>query len=267
MISVVTINLNNKVGLEKTIESVISQDYRNKIEYIIIDGNSIDGSKDIINKYRDRIDKVLIEKDNGIFDAMNKGIELAKGGYIYFLNSGDVFVSNYVVRTVISFIQQKDSEIYCGNVDALLDGKFIKKTDVYPWLPHQGAFVSRKLLLQYKFDTDFKIFGDLDLWVRLKKDNNLVVKYLDFSIASMEMDGIGSNPVFWRKRLRDKRIFNKKHHVGSYVMIFLYLDNILGYLVYRIFGSYIYWKYYIYFRMKLKRKMYAESNNTLSKLY
>ena len=91
LISIVTINLNDKVGLERSIRSVISQNACDFVEHIIIDGNSSDGSSEVINHYRHFFSQVLDEGDDGIFDAMNKGISCANGRYLYFLNAGDSF--------------------------------------------------------------------------------------------------------------------------------------------------------------------------------
>ena len=92
-ITIVTVVKNSVDKIEKCIQSVINQNYDN-IEYIIIDGNSNDGTIDIINKYKDKIDKVIIENDNGIWDAMNKGLKLAKGDIVGFLNSDDTYNQN-----------------------------------------------------------------------------------------------------------------------------------------------------------------------------
>ena len=89
MISIITINLNNKDGLKRTIESVINQNKFDIIEYIIIDGGSTDGSVDIIKEYNDKITYWVSEKDKGIYNAMNNGIKASSGDYLLFLNSGD----------------------------------------------------------------------------------------------------------------------------------------------------------------------------------
>ena len=93
LISIITVVFNDKYGLEETILSVLSQTSEN-IEYIIIDGGSNDGTVDVIKKYEKSIDKWISEPDNGIYDAMNKGIALASGGFINFMNAGDVYASN-----------------------------------------------------------------------------------------------------------------------------------------------------------------------------
>ena len=98
-LSVITINFNNRDGLRKTIESVVKQTYKD-FEYIIIDGGSTDGSVDVIKEYADKIDYWVSEPDKGIYNAMNKGIDVAKGEYCIFMNSGDVFFSNDVYNEV-----------------------------------------------------------------------------------------------------------------------------------------------------------------------
>ncbi|HMK06596.1 MAG TPA: glycosyltransferase, partial [Flavobacterium sp.] len=106
-ISIITINYNESEGLKKTIESVISQTFRD-YEFIVIDGNSSDGSKDVIAQYNDKITYALSEPDSGIYNAMNKGIRAAKGDYVFFLNSGDRFLETHTLE----------------KSDQLIDGKY-----------------------------------------------------------------------------------------------------------------------------------------------
>jgi len=113
-VTVITINKNNKYGLEKTIKSVIAQSYPS-IEYIIIDGNSEDGSDQILEKYRSKVSLITQEDDSGIYEAMNKGISNATGDYILFLNSGDYLVGSNVVETMFTDHQIDASFIY-GNL-------------------------------------------------------------------------------------------------------------------------------------------------------
>ena len=107
MISVITINYNNHAGLLKTIDSVVNQTYNN-FEYIIIDGGSTDGSVDVIYKYADRIDYWVSEPDKGIYNAMNKGIDVAKGEYCIFLNSGDSFCDYQTLSLSLPFLDGTD---------------------------------------------------------------------------------------------------------------------------------------------------------------
>ena len=100
MISIITINLNNKDGLKRTIESVINQTRFDIIEYIIIDGGSTDGSVDLIKQYQDKISYWVSEKDTGIYNAMNKGIDVSTGEYSLYLNIGDYFNSYDIIEKV-----------------------------------------------------------------------------------------------------------------------------------------------------------------------
>jgi acetyltransferase-like isoleucine patch superfamily enzyme len=250
-ISIITISLNNIKGLEETILSVIHQTDRECCEYIVIDGNSTDGTVELLAEYSSKIDKIIIENDRGIFDAMNKGIKNACGRYIHFLNSGDVFTDTNVLEKVNTVIDLKYN-IYCGDVNIYVNHEFIRKANVYPWLPHQGVFMSTHLLKEYMFDTELKIFGDLDLWTRLKKDDRLNVEKLNFSIANMEMDGVGNNPKFFIKRWKDKKVFYKKHKINSMAHIFVFIAECFHFLIYKILGMKFYWNKYLIMRMKIK---------------
>src|SRR6478735_1115877 len=111
-LSIITINYNNLQGLQKTIESVVSQSFKD-FEYIIIDGGSTDGSKVLIEKYSESITYWVSEKDNGIYPAMNKGIQVANGEYLLFLNSGDWFYENTTLSMAIPMLRPFD--IVYGN--------------------------------------------------------------------------------------------------------------------------------------------------------
>ena len=255
-LSIITINLNMKEGLENSIKSLISQKEKEYIEYIVVDGLSTDGSQDVIEQYREYIDIVKIEKDKGIFDAMNKGIELAAGEYIYFLNSGDEFASEDVLLKVINEMEKDNSQnnIYSGDVATFRFGEYIGIPDLYPWIVHQSAFVKTSIMKEYKFDSNLKIFGDLDLWRRLYNDKKYDIYRMNFLIAKMEIDGIGSNPRYIFKRLKDKRYYAKKHNdyaglIGSYIL------GVFGYLTYKIFGERFFYKQYSKTTLLLKSKL------------
>lgn len=216
-ISVITINLNTKTGLEKTIQSLIHQDLLDQIEYIVIDGLSEDGSADIINHYRTHIETIKIEKDKGIFDAMNKGIALATGQYTYFLNAGDVFPTHDVLKVAIETIhsQAKPQNIICGEVRLFDNGQIVAIADFPRYIPHQGAFVKTALLKKYKFDDSFKIYGDLDLWTRMERGGDYSILPLDKVIADFELDGIGSNPAHLYAQYKDRQQYFLKHRIYS----------------------------------------------------
>jgi glycosyltransferase involved in cell wall biosynthesis len=117
-LSVITIVYNNVRDIERTMLSALGQTYAN-IEYIIVDGLSNDGTLDVINRYRERISKVISEKDNGIYDAMNKGLAIATGDYVMFMNSGDEFCDADTVAAV--FASAEDADIYYGETEMMND--------------------------------------------------------------------------------------------------------------------------------------------------
>ncbi|MBC7426937.1 MAG: glycosyltransferase, partial [Bacteroidia bacterium] len=113
LLSIITICLNDKSGLEKTILSVKEQTFRD-YEHLIIDGGSVDGSKEIIEKYKSYLAFTISERDNGRYQAMNKGIQNSKGIYLLFLNSGDYLADNFVLQKILSDADMPD--IKYGNV-------------------------------------------------------------------------------------------------------------------------------------------------------
>jgi glycosyltransferase involved in cell wall biosynthesis len=130
LLTIITINLNNRLGLKKTIESVVNQT-KNNFEYLIIDGASTDGSLDIIKNYEKNIDGWVSEKDNGVYSAMNKGIRMAKGNYLLFLNSGDLLFEPTTIEKMLQLDLQEDLIIF--NVKMLtLNGDKIEEHNLHP---------------------------------------------------------------------------------------------------------------------------------------
>lgn len=193
LITVITIVYNGINELESTIQSIITQTYPN-IEYIIIDGASNDGTIDIIKKYQNKISKWVSEKDDGIYDAMNKGILLSTGEYINFMNSGDIFINENIINNFVEFITTKkylEKEIvFCGNnLIKFPNCDIVCKADINNieiW--HQSVFIFSKIQKENLFDKRFKIAGDYELWFRLISKNISFIK-LDFIVA--KYDGLG----------------------------------------------------------------------------
>jgi len=148
--SIITINYNNKSGLQKTIESVLKLSYKD-YEFLIIDGGSTDESVDIIRNYEDHITYWISEKDNGIYNAMNKGIAKAKGNYCIFMNSGDCFHSPDILNIVANY----QEDIICGQVSTFPSGHnkpIITLVDlIRSSLPHQAMFIKRELLIEFPY--------------------------------------------------------------------------------------------------------------------
>lgn len=196
LITVITVCYNVVSSIEETILSVINQTYPN-IEYIIIDGGSTDGTIDIIKKYKNRISIWISEPDKGIYYAMNKGIKLATGEWINFMNCGDSFYSNTTIEDVFNMANSTSDIIY-GNTNLLLDiGKFVKKgtiatlQDYMPFV-HQSSFSRTSLMKEYRFDTKYKICADRNFFFTAYK-NKFKFEYIDKTISNYEAEaGISS---------------------------------------------------------------------------
>ena len=194
ILSVITIVYNNVKDIERTVLSVLNQTYTG-IEYIVVDGLSNDGTLDIIKKYEGRIAKFTSEKDEGIYDAMNKGLDLATGDYVIFMNSGDEF---YDIDTVAAvFASANDADIYYGETEMIDDvGQSLgqrrhKAPKRFTWrgfnlgmsISHQAIYIKRTLIEPY--DRRYQLSADIDWIIRATKKakkiinvNRYVAKYL-----------------------------------------------------------------------------------------
>jgi glycosyltransferase involved in cell wall biosynthesis len=179
VVSIVIPTYNSASTLQETLESIIAQTYPHW-EIIIIDGKSIDHTLEIIKKYESHISQWLSEKDNGIYDAMNKGILMSKGDYLYFMGSDDIFYSNGVLERIFTESRYCDYEVIYGNVinkstGDIYDGEFtvfkLKEKNIC----HQSIFTNRKLFESLgNFDIKYKALADWDF--NLKWFTNIKVK-------------------------------------------------------------------------------------------
>ena len=181
LFSIIIISYNTKDEFIKTLNSVKRQTYK-KYEVIIIDGYSNDGTIDLIKKIKDKRINFLIEKDNGIYDAMNKGVKKAKGEWTIFLNSGDLFKDANVLKKVHKIINKK-SDIVFGNTvidnkDILYykSSKFFNNLTLQIPFCHQSVFTRTKLLKKNKFNLNYKICSDFNLFVKLYKKKHVFQK-------------------------------------------------------------------------------------------
>jgi glycosyltransferase involved in cell wall biosynthesis len=200
-LSIITVNLNNAAGLQKTIESIISQSYRD-FEWIVIDGGSNDGSLDLISQYSDRMSYWISEPDSGIYNAMNKGIIKANGEYCFFLNSGDYFVNENSLS--VFFSNDFSEDVVMGNMFVCLNGKVIGKCrgkekltfiDLYDSIiKHQSTFIRLELLRKYgMYDETLKIVADYEFFLKAVGLGNASYKYIDSNIAYFDNNGISNN--------------------------------------------------------------------------
>jgi glycosyltransferase involved in cell wall biosynthesis len=196
LVTVITVTYNVESSLQATIDSIKSQSYKN-IEYIIIDGKSSDKTINIIKSNRSIISKWVSEKDNGIYDAMNKGIDLANGEWINFMNSGDTFVNN---TTVEDFILEKRSNIdiyYGSRYIVYKDHKKLQKPfpidEFYNRMPfgHQSAFIKTTVMKNYKYDLHYKIASDYDFFLKCYQ-NGARFYDLGFVICNFDINGRSS---------------------------------------------------------------------------
>lgn len=193
-INIVTINLNNKDGLERTIKSVINQTFFDKINYIIIDGGSTDGSVNIIEKYKDYLSYYISEHDNGIFHAMNKGVSVCNGEYVQFLNSGDNLHSNDVIEKIYDELTE---DVVFGNmlVEPFRESILITKYDFFGdwYMPHTSTFTKVDLLKDKKLCEDYKIISDWIWYYEYICLNKLPYKHIDIIITDFYSGGVSSN--------------------------------------------------------------------------
>jgi glycosyltransferase involved in cell wall biosynthesis len=218
-LSVITINFNNKDGLEKTIRSVIAQTFTD-YEYIVIDGGSTDGSVDIIKKYASAITYSVSEKDNGIYNAQNKGIKAAKGEYCLFLNSGDFLVNEKVLKNVFSKNYSEDilygnMMIDYGNKKVTL-GKMPAVISLYQMytdtLWHPVSFIRKQLFEKYgNYDERYKIVADYEFFFRNIIANKVTTRHTGSTISQFSIDGLSSKPENKLQEQGERKSVQKKY--------------------------------------------------------
>lgn len=198
-ISIITINYNNIKGLEKTIKSIIHQ--TQNYEFIIIDGGSTDGSKELIERHAEKINYWVSESDTGVYNAMNKGIKAATGDFVVFMNSGDTFYENTVLEKVSPLLVD-EFDIYYGDNYKVKQNSKRKKT--YPeklsfsffynsCINHQATFIRKQLFFDYfLYNEKFKIVSDWEFFIYTICIENRPSKYLKITICNYDFTGISS---------------------------------------------------------------------------
>ena len=206
-ISIITVSFNSASTIEDTLKSVISQDYKN-IEYIIIDGGSTDGTLDIIDQYKNNIKTIVSEPDKGIYDAMNKGIELSSGDVVGILNSDDIYENNKVLSLV--------NDAFTINVDAVYGdieyvdrlnlkkrlrlwkaGEFKSNSFKWGWMPpHPGFFIKKSKYNEFgTYQLDLGSSADYELMLRMIAKRKIKLKYIPEIITKMRMGGVSNKSV------------------------------------------------------------------------
>lgn len=201
-VSVITAVLSNRRYLSDAIESVLGQTHAD-IEYIIVDGGSIDGTIELVQSYGDKIDKFISEKDKGVYYALNKGIAMASGEVIALLHSDDFYVNRFVISQVVeAFEQQKCDAVYSNlyyvsnnNKDKIIRtwnaGIYKPDSFYYGWMPpHPAFFAKREVYQQYgAFNTELKFAADYELMLRFILKHHIHICYLPKYFIKMRVGG------------------------------------------------------------------------------
>ncbi|WP_396166211.1 glycosyltransferase family 2 protein [Flavobacterium sp.] len=232
--SIITISFNRKATIAKAIESVLSQDYKN-IQYIVIDGNSTDGTKEIINTYSDKISILISENDNGLYEALNKGMRLATGDLIGIMHSDDEFYDTTVVSQIAAAFQKNPNTngfygngIYVSNdqqkniIRDRICGEYSDKKIISGWLPlHTSVYLKKNVMEKYGYyNEEFKIASDTELLLRYLHHHKLELTYLNIYFVKMRMGGLSTDyNNFFKVLLEDYRIY-KKFGLPAYKIVF-----------------------------------------------
>ena len=239
-ISIITITLNSEKYLEQTIHSVTQQTYPN-IEYILVDGGSTDRTLDIITKHEPQIDEWISEPDDGIADAMNKGLRLATGDYILFLHSDDYLLDEKVLERIVPYLNTKRDVYLCSIYQSWGESlRLCKPRGLTSWMNlktgvlHQGALCSRALFEQIgEFNTSYTIAMDYDFFLRAYRAVSSSV-IIDMPLSVMRMVGVSSRQDWsiLRRRFAEERTIH-----------FMNKKNVLMHAVYQF-----YWALYLPYR-------------------
>lgn len=227
LFTIITVVRNNKNGIIRTINSVLDQDYKN-YEYIIIDGESTDGTLEIINSFSNKIDVVISEKDNGIYDAMNKGIIIAKGQFIAFLNSGDWYEKNTLTLVSNILNDNKQIDILHGLLvyyNKNLEFEYILGDNSisipYRMIQHPSTFVRSKLYKENLYDLKYKSASDYNTFL-IFYFNKYNFLFSPFIFTHFVNDGISQNIKSRIETIEIKRKY-KLISIRKYVFLKIYL--------------------------------------------
>lgn len=214
--TIITVCLNEERGIRRTCESIIRQSFVD-FEWIVVDGGSTDNTLSILEDFRSRITSLTSEKDEGIYDAMNKGLKIASGNYIVFMNGGDSFSSHNVLQKVAA---ASTSDIIYGDIyfdegggrrmdfpDKINPEYFLNKM-----IPPQATFYRRELFKKFGvFDTSYRIAADYDLHIRFIEVGKVSCFHINEPLAINDTTGISGNPKFRDLRKKENHSVRKKY--------------------------------------------------------
>ncbi len=188
-ITVITVCYNAKTALKKTIDSVLSQDYQD-IEYIIVDGLSTDGTAEFLSSHSSSF-RFISEKDNGLYDAMNKGVRMATGDYCIFMNAGDTFHSTDTVNRIV--LQMENNDVVYGDIfkNGAVKRSLSPRNCHKMYYCHQAVFVRRSCLVEFPFDCSHRYSADFKQ-AKLLYLNDKRFKQTDIVVADYDTTGISN---------------------------------------------------------------------------
>jgi glycosyltransferase involved in cell wall biosynthesis len=234
-VSIITVSFNSAKTIADTIDSVLSQDFP-EIEYIIVDGGSTDGTVDIIRQNENRISQWISEKDQGMYDAMNKGIAMATGDVIGILNSDDVYMNTHVISDLMRVMQSQNTEVVFGDlilVDSSNQNKIIRYYDSgrfhpskfkFGWMPaHPTVFVKRELYQKVgKFSTTYQIAADYEMLIRILAIEKASYAYYPKPVVRMRSGGASTSGIS-RNWILNQEIIRACKENGIYTNLFMLL--------------------------------------------
>lgn len=240
-ISIITVTLNAAADLQKTLGSIVDQDYPN-IEIIVIDGGSTDETKQVIAHFSDRLYYWISEPDKGIYDAMNKGLVKATGEWVNFMNAGDVFISPWALSQVFTSDYPGSDVIYGDGIADYCNFKLLQKAnpidELWKGMPfcHQAMFTRTALLQSQGFSTEYTIAADFDLVYKLYTEKKNF-RYVPNPICIFEVRGV-SNHLYiksWKERYRIYKKYGNtsvKQQLFYASLFIVFLFTLLGYAVF-----------------------------------
>lgn len=244
-VSVITVCYNRKATIEESINSVLDQDYPD-IEYIVVDGNSSDGTQQIIEKYSDKISNYISEPDKGMYDAINKGLAMATGDVVGLMHSDDVFYDKGVVSEIVSaFKKNPDSDGIYGNgiyvtndeeqkiVRNRIGGEYDYKKLKSGWLPlHPTVYIKKAVIERYgNYNLKFKIASDTEFLLRYLYKYKIKMTYLNSYVVKMRMGGLSTDYKRAFKVLKeDCQIYNYHNMSGMKVVFQKKLIALMQYI-------------------------------------
>ena len=234
-VSIITVCYNRSATIAETIDSVIGQDYSN-FEFIIIDGNSTDGTKEIIESYGRRIDTYISENDSGMYEAINKGLALATGDIIGLMHSDDTFYDNAVLTKIANTFQKYTAihavygdGIYVSNdvqnqiVRKRVGGEFSVDKIKKGWLPlHPTVYIRKDVIKKYgPYSLDFQIASDTEFLLRYLYKYNIRVQYVNSYFVRMRVGGFSTSPNRALEVLIEDYKIYKLHGLSAITAVFL----------------------------------------------